>query len=102
MSELIELKTTTKITAKSTLLKFKHFEFIADGLCNNMEEFIVGLSIARKQRGYTGEFLTDVLYTNFILIYAESPLSVMPVNVPANSFVLGGFEKHYVQISNKA
>lgn len=78
----------TKVTARSTYGD-RFFEFVVSGKKNSLEEIMKALGEERKRVGYTGEVLTDIMYTNFVLIYTSSPLNVSPVNIPANSYSFG-------------
>lgn len=78
----------TKVTARSTY-DASIFEFVVSGEKNTLEGIMLALADERKRDGYTGEMLTDVMYTNFVLIYSSSPLNVTPINLPANSFSFG-------------
>jgi hypothetical protein len=78
----------TKVTARSTYGD-RFFEFVVTGEKNTLEGIMLALSAERKRAGYTGEMLTDVMFTNFVLIYSSSLLNVTPINLPANSFSFG-------------
>ena len=83
----------TKVSARSRYGE-RFFEFIVSGKKESLEEIMNALSAERKREGYTGEMLTDIMYTNFVLIYTASPLNVSPINIPGNSFSFDRI-KHY-------
>ena len=83
-------KVYSKVIARSHNNYSQFFEFIVSGEILNLEDFVLQLSKQRKKEGYTGEFLSDLQFTNFVLIYSSSPLNVTPTTVPANRF---NFEK---------
>ena len=87
----------TKLVARSHLYN-QHFEFIAEGVYKDLESFVLGLSSFRRKSGFTGDFLSDIMYTNFVLIYSASPLNVSSINVPANSFKFDSFEYTEVKV----
>ena len=78
----------TKVSARSTYGD-RFFEFSVSGKKESLEEIMRALAAERKHAGYTGEMLTDIMYTNFVLIYTSSLLNVSPVNIPANSYSFG-------------
>jgi hypothetical protein len=83
----------TKVTARSTYGD-RFFEFSVSGKKESLEDIMRALAAERKRAGYTGEMLTDIMYTNFALIYACSPCNVTPINIPASSYTFGEI-KHY-------
>ena len=88
----------TKVTARSTYGD-RFFEFVVSGKKESLEEIMIALAAERKHAGYTGEMLTDIMYTNFVLIYSSSPLNVTPINIPANSYTFDSV-KHYESSEN--
>ncbi len=83
----------TKVTARESYGD-RFFEFVVTGKKESLEEIMRALAAERKRDGYTGEMLTDIMYTNFVLIYSSSPLNVTPINIPANSFSFGRIKTH--------
>tara|TARA_Y100000034_G_scaffold135565_1_gene208034 strand:- start:759 stop:1166 length:408 start_codon:yes stop_codon:yes gene_type:complete len=83
----------TKVIARSTYGD-RFFEFVVAGKKESLEDIMRALAAERKHAGYTGEMLTDLMYTNFVLIYSCSPCNVTPVNIPASSYTFDKI-KHY-------
>ena len=83
----------TKVIARSTYGN-RFFEFVVSGKKESLEDIMRALAAERKHAGYTGEMLTDIMYTNFVLIYSCSPCNVSPVNIPASSYTFDEI-KHY-------